>query len=332
LGEKGMNFDLAISEKTIISLETNPAAVYLAHLTKTGREGMKWSLDQVAKILTNDENADCFHVKWENVRFQHTSIVQAILAEKYSSATANHALCGLRGTMKRAWLLGLVSAEDYMRTVQVERVTGSTLLSGQQLTFQEIDALMKACAADRKKAGRRDAAILTVLYVGGLRREEVTKVKLSEYDPETGRLLVHGKENKQRNVYLMNEAGNAMADWLTVRGTAGEYIFTPILKNEKVNMRVVNPISPEAIFNICHKRGIEAGIVFSPHDLRRTCVSDMLARGIDLATVSEYVGHNDPKTTLRYDLRNEERKKDAAAMLHIPYDRYNFVTTGNGAG
>ena len=338
------NMDITVSEKAglIIPnteiqskeelLKTNPAASYLEHLSDTGRAGMRWALDQVAKIITGDDEVDCFHVRWDKVRFQDTSFVQAVLAKRYSSATANHALCGLRGTMKRAWLLGFVSTDDYMRSIQVEPITGTTIPSGNPLTFQQIDNLMKACAADKKKAGRRDAAILTALYVGGLRREEVTKVKLAEYDPETGRLLVHGKENKERYVYLKNEAGTAMADWLTVRGQAGDFIFTPIMKNDKVNMRIVKPISPESVFYVCHKRGVEAGVTFSPHDLRRACVSDMLARGIDLATVSEYVGHNDPKTTLRYDLRNEERKQEAAAMLHIPYIKYNFGTAGNGAG
>jgi site-specific recombinase XerD len=310
--------NLLVIDSEDLPLDRNPAALYLSHLAESGRAGARWSLDLVAKTLSNGK-VGSLQLDWSKLRYQHTAAVRTYLADHYSAATANHALSAMRGAIKQAWLLGLMNAEDYMRTVAVDPVRGDTLLSGRELSYQEIKSLMTVCERDRKNAGRRDAAMLTTLYIGGLRREEVTKIELADYDRKTGRLLVHGKENKERVVYMTNEALLVMEDWLAVRGEEGKYFFVPILKAGIIKMRIAKPISPEAIFNMCIKRGNQANVDFSPHDMRRTCASHMLDRGVDLSTVSDYLGHNDPKTTKRYDLRDDERKKEASALLHIPY-------------
>jgi integrase len=58
---------------------------------------------------------------------------------------------------------------------------------------------------------------------------------------------------------------------------------------------------------------------FSSHDLRRTCISNHLDAGTDIATVAGIVGHSSVQTTARYDRRGERAKQAAADNLHLAY-------------
>ena len=302
-------------------LDQNPAAVYLASLTSpAGRRTQKQALEAMAALMTAGE-ADAFSFPWASLRYQHTAALRAQLINRYSAATANKFLSALRSVLKQAWRLGQMSAEEYQRAADVANVTGQTLPAGRELSSGEIAALLRVCEADLTPAGARDAAVIALLYMGGLRREEAASLNLENYDTDTGKLVITGKRNKQRSVYLNGGAAAAMADWLAVRGIEPGALFYPINKGGHLQRhRMTN----QAVYNLLGKRGKQAGVKkFSPHDMRRTFVSDLLDAGADIATVAKMAGHANVQTTARYDRRGEQAKQKASGLLHVPYRRRN---------
>jgi site-specific recombinase XerD len=178
---------------------------------------------------------------------------------------------------------------------------------------------MAECGNDPTPSGARDAAIIAMLYTCGLRRDEVTRLDRESYNPDTGQLVIMGKRHKERIAYLINGAASALADWLIIRGDDPGALFLAINK-----AGVIRPgrMSNQAVFYMLKKRADLAGVeTFSPHDLRRTFVSDLLDAGADIATVAKMAGHSSVNTTARYDRRPEEAKRKAAGLLHVPYHR-----------
>lgn len=277
---------------------------------------MLQALNTIASLLS-DGQADAFQCNWGAVRYQHVMAVRAQLAENYKPGTVNKMLSALRGVLKAAKNLGQMSPDAYSNAIDIKGIKNTTLPAGRELSPGEINTLMTCCVSDDSPAGARDAALLGILYGAGLRRAEIVELNLEDYDPETGKLVVRGKGRKERIAWLTGGAFGAVEAWLEVRGNESGPLFWHINKADKlVNRR----LTTQAIFHILRQRAKEAGVRdFSPHDLRRTFVSDLLDAGADIATVSRMAGHANIQTTARYDRRSEETKKRAAGLLHVPY-------------
>lgn len=304
-------------DKNISRLDHNPAVIYLAGLSDTGRRTMKQALNSIALTMTNGiQNIELF--PWHELRFQHVTAIRAKLEEVgYKPATINKSLAAIRGTLRAAWLDNQISAEDYHRAAAVKLIKNSVLPAGRELQSGELSALIEACEDDKKNAGVRDAAIIAVMYSCGLRRDEVVKLELSDYETETGKLIVKGKGKKERTAYITGGAARALGDWLSIRGEDPGALFVAINKGGILSM---GRITSQAIYNMLQKRAEQAGVKsFSPHDMRRTFVSDLLDNGADITTVSKMAGHASVTTTARYDRRPEEAKRKAAGLLHVPY-------------
>lgn len=296
-------------------LQDHPVAVYLAGLSPSSRRTMTAALDTIARLGLGDE-AGCWDVPWHQLRFQHTQVMRSALADQYAHTTANRILSALRGVLKAAWKLGLMTAEEYQKAASVESVRGETLPSGRSLAAGELIGLLHVCPPT--PLGIRDAAIISLLYGCGLRRAELVALDLAHYIKEENELHVRGKGNKQRAVPVGN-AALALADWLDIRGEAEGPLFCG-LGNRNRNGRLTD----QAIYNMLRKRANEAGVKnLSPHDFRRTFVGDLLDAGADIVTVQKMAGHANPNTTSRYDRRGQQAKHKAAALLHIPYRKRN---------
>src|SRR5207302_9241241 len=103
----------------------------------------------------------------------------------------------------------------------------------------------------------------------------------------------------------------AVDAWLVVEGAASLRsdgpLFCPINKGGKLTMR---RMTDQAVRKILRKRARESGVRdFSPHDLRRSMIGDLLDAGADISTVQRLAGHANVATTTRYDRRGEAAKR-----------------------
>lgn len=297
--------------------DRNPALVYIGRMGSGSRRTMSEALNTIAGMLTAGR-ANGAALDWPAVHYHHVAAIRQALAERYSPATANKMLCALRGVLREAWRLGYLNADEYQRAADVPGIKAETLPRGRALAGGELRTLFEGCATGNSAAGARDAALLAILYGAGLRRAEAVNLTMQDYAPETGALTVRsGKGRKDRVCYATNGSREALNAWLAMRGTESGALLCPVNKGGRVTVR---KMTDQAVLYIMRRRGARAGVAaFSPHDLRRSFISDLLDAGADISTVQRLAGHAHVTTTTRYDRRGETTKRKAAELLHIPY-------------
>lgn len=313
-------------------LSRHPALLYLSSLSSEhSRRNMQRHLCVISDVILSDSPAPPEHddtqaqqryhmrflrLDWSRLRYEHIVALRARLQERYQPATVNAMLSALRGTLRTAWRTGNMSAEDYHRAVETRNVRAETLPAGRDLAYREIQALLAVCDPEKIR-GKRDAALIALLYITGMRRSEAAALVLADYRADNGQIIIrHGKGRKQRTAYVRNRAQSLLHRWLVVRGDHAGALFHPVRKGDHLNPK--KGISAQAIYNILKRCADKADLEsLSPHDLRRTFVGDALDAGVDLATVADIAGHASTDTTRRYDRRGERVKEQAADRLKL---------------
>lgn len=299
-----------------LPLARHPVAVYLAGLAPGSRRTQRDALRIMAIIVAPEANEQT--LPWWMLDYAHTSAIRARLAERFAPATANRMLAALRGVLKAAFKLGLLGSDQMTRACSVEAVRGSRVMKGRALSQGELRALFEDCNASTA-GGVRNAALLGIAYGAGLRRAEIVGLDLADFDAPTGRLVVRGKGNKERTAWATNGSRDALEAWLALRGDEPGPLFHPVAKGGEIMRR---RMTDGAIAKLVRRLATHAKIAaFSPHDMRRTFIGDMLDAGADMATVQALAGHASPTTTSRYDRRGDRARKRAAELLHVPFIR-----------
>jgi integrase len=290
----------------------NPAAIYRDSLSRGSYWAVHHSLETIVKLLGA---SDPWTYPWHRLRYRDTARLRAALVARYAPATVNKILSALRGVLKTCWRLGLMDAETYARAADVANVRAKTLPSGRAVERDEVRALFAAC--DDSPAGRRDAAMLAILYGGGLRRAELCGLDLADFDAGGCVLTVRsGKGRRDRRVFLAKSACKVVGRWIEARGGDDGPLFVPISSTGAVRL---TRLRGEAVRYILQKRQRQAGLTgITPHDFRKAYVSELLGAGVDVFTVQRLAGHADAVTTARYDRRGEGERRRAAEALRLP--------------
>jgi site-specific recombinase XerD len=189
-------------------------------------------------------------------------------------------------------------------------------LKGKSLTATQLKSILKQPYTPASIINTRDIALLALMVGAGLRRSEVSVLKLSDFSMADQLVVIHkGKGNRTRTQYLPVWVLEYLSSWLTVRGNNEGPLFCVVLNGRAIPAR---GISPETIYSVVTSRTNHVlGEKFTPHDMRRTYISSLLANGVDISTVSKLAGHKSIITTQLYDKRGEDSLKRAVNSLSV---------------
>ena len=161
----------------------------------------------------------------------------------------------------------------------------------------------------------RDAAMMELLYAGGLRATEVAELDCDRVHMELGVVRVMGKGSKERIVPIGKPAIEAVKKYLT------EQRPTLLREDKKTNRlllsRTGSPITRIIVWQIIWKHAQRTGMrQIHPHMLRHSFATHLLAGGADLRVVQELLGHSNIKTTQIYTHVDHSRLKTVIAKFH----------------
>lgn len=176
------------------------------------------------------------------------------------------------------------------------------------LTEHEVELLISN-AGDTRNAVRL-RAMLELLYASGLRVSELCELPTTAILGD--KLLIHGKGAKERMVPMHTGAQNALEKWLDLRGDENsKYVFPSISKT--------GHLTRDGFFKILKKCAVLSGISpnrVSPHVLRHSFASHLLANGANLRVIQMMLGHEDIATTQIYTHVMPEKLKEAVFIHH----------------
>jgi len=189
--------------------------------------------------------------------------------------------------------------------------------AAQRLTVsdEEIRQLLIAC--ERQRHPRRIAlcrAVLAVLVYGGLRRQELCDLRVTDADMQEKSLLVRcGKGSKSRKVFLCDDAVTALKEWIALRPKAKhDYLFA-----YDVNRRLCHKGLYTLIEDVKAIAGFAGRENIKPHSLRHAAATRLLRNGADIRSIQAFLGHTQLSTTAIYLHTDEERLRDVRSLTSL---------------
>jgi integrase/recombinase XerD len=220
----------------------------------------------------------------------------------------------------------MVAVKLFFRYLQLEGIVrdNPAELLGTQKTWQRVPEVMSAAIVERLLAApqpydaywQRDRALLELLYATGCRASEVSNLTLADLHLEQRYCLAHGKGSKDRLTPLGDAAVQAVREYLAAERPKlakgrGEPPWLLLSRGGKRLRR-------EAIWELVKRyvRRIGANLDVSPHTLRHSFATHLLAGGADLRQVQELLGHASIATTQIYTHVDQTRLKRVHQQFH----------------
>lgn len=238
------------------------------------------------------------------------SFMTSLASEGVSTPSAARSLAAIRGFHKYLLTDGLAHADP---TINIETPRGWKRLP-KTLSSADVESLLNQPDA-ATPIGRRDKAMLELLYATGLRVSELVGLRLPDINLERGFLTVLGKGSKERAVPLGEVAAMTVGDYLSgarqalLNGRESDMLFISSKRRG-----ITRQMFWERIKFYTAKAGIGQNV--SPHTLRHSFATHLLDNGADLRAVQAMLGHSDISTTQIYTHVSRERLKRIHEKYH----------------
>ena len=185
------------------------------------------------------------------------------------------------------------------------------------LTVQEIDELLEQPARRTTPEGRRDRAMLELMYATGLRVTELVSLDVPDVqvDVEKPYVRLLGKGNRERQIPLLEQPAQEVAEYIRFARprVVGERNETALFVNRRGER-----LTRQGFWLILKGYSAAAGIQgrVTPHTLRHSFATHMLRGGMDIHKVQELLGHANISTTQVYTQVSREHIREAYEKAH----------------
>ena len=231
-----------------------------------------------------------------------------------SVTTQNYHLIAFRGFLKYLSKRGIKSLDPVL--VELPRTHRP------QVTFlhvDEIDRILAEIPLD-SETGLRDRAILELLFSSGLRVSELINLNRDHVNLERREFMVRGKGQKDRPVFISDQAAEAISDYLAERHDKLPALFLNNSRN-RPNADMKNDerrLTSRSVERIVNKYVRLAGITkhVTPHTLRHSFATDLLMNGADLRSVQSMLGHSNISTTQIYTHVTDPHLREVHERFH----------------
>lgn len=271
-------------------------------------ESYRREIDHFIGFMKEEELNSFQEVQYRFLRGYLTKLYESNL----SKSSINHKMSSLRSFYRYLMKKGVVNDNPFL------------LIESQKLPQRNPDFLypeeineMLDSIQTTDPLGKRNKAILELMYASGLRNNEVVNLKLTDIDYQRQLLLIHGKGNKDRYVPFHDIAKEALLCYIEearngLMVNANEdhlYVFVNNRGNKMTNRGL-----QDIIDRICFQ--YDATKKIHPHTIRHSFATHLLNAGADLRTVQELLGHENLSTTQIYTHITNEHLKEVYQKAH----------------
>jgi integrase/recombinase XerC len=231
----------------------------------------------------------------------------SLVERKLAAATVNRRLAALRSLVKLARTLGMVPW-----TLEVESVKGESYRDTRGPGRGSVRRMLERLDVRLDAKGRRDRALLRLLFDLALRRGEVVSLDLEHVDLEGGTVAVLGKGRQGRaKVTLPDATKAALAAWVAVRGADAGALFLSLDRASHGHR-----LTGRAVYKIVRELGEDLDLRVRPHGLRHAAITEALElTGGNVRAVQRFSRHRDLRVLTVYDDNRADLAGEVASLV-----------------